>query len=219
MLVFYSVLSEVWAWENNINQTQRPGLKKKKKKVGGSASDEYLGAFFPYGNVAICNTNSSCFPDTRGSHHQPFLWGRTWTSSAVSLYSEILTICNFQGWKDDAPPKWLGNMEKRRAWGWTTLPGEVTSAEFHRHAGGCSPPAAARPSLAPLLWDTNIVSVTFHTNPRVRESVCLVIWLGRGMVVEVKGKHTGGPKTISLLPVGGPHCSLGLQTALSWILN
>lgn len=31
MLVFYSVLSEVWAWENNINQTQRPGLKKKKK--------------------------------------------------------------------------------------------------------------------------------------------------------------------------------------------
>lgn len=33
MLVFYSVLSEVWAWENNINQTQRPGLKKKKKRL------------------------------------------------------------------------------------------------------------------------------------------------------------------------------------------
>lgn len=143
----------------------------------------------------------------------PFLWGRTWTSSAVSLYSEILTICNSQGWEDDTPPKWLGNMEKQRACGWTTLQGEVTSAKFH-HAAGCY-----SPSLAPLLWDTHIVSVTFYTNkltkPRVQEAVCLVIWLGRRMVLDVKRKHTVGPKTLSCLPVGGPRwqCCLGLQTA------
>lgn len=60
----------------------------------------------------------------------PFLWGRTWTGSAVSLYSEILTICNFQGWKDDMPPTWLGNMEKQRARGWTTIQGKVTSTKI-----------------------------------------------------------------------------------------
>lgn len=89
----------------------------------------------------------------------PFLWGRTWTSSAVSLYSEILTICNFQGWKDDTPPKWLGNMEKQRARGWTTVQGEVTSAKLHRAAGCC-----CSPSLALQLCDTHVVSVTFYIN-------------------------------------------------------
>jgi hypothetical protein len=140
----------------------------------------------------------------------PFLWGRTWTSSAVSLYSEILTICNFQGWKDDTPPKWLGNMEKQRACGWTTIQ-EVTSAKFHLAAGCC-----CSPSLALRLCDTHIVPMTFYINILTkpgcrRHSVQL---FGLQMVLDVKGKHTVGPKTISLSLWVGPTVNVALASRL-----
>lgn len=55
----------------------------------------------------------------------------------LSVYTvRSYTICNSRGWRDDTLPKWLGNMEKQRAGGWTILQ-EVTSVKLYCLADRC----------------------------------------------------------------------------------
>lgn len=131
MFVFYFVLLEVWAWESNHKLDKKTWFEKKKKQAG-----ECCLGWVPWGLLSLWETLLfaiqilPAFLTQGDPSTSPLLWGRTWTGVAVSLYSEILTICNFQGWRDDMPPTWLGNMEKQRACGWSTIQGEVTSAKI-----------------------------------------------------------------------------------------
>lgn len=74
---------------------------------------------------------------TRGILPVPFYGGELGVA-LLSVYTvRSYTICNSRGWRDDTLPKWLGNMEKQRAGGWTILQGEVTSVKLYHVADCC----------------------------------------------------------------------------------
>lgn len=92
---------------------------------------------------------------TQGDPTSPFYGGELGVV-LLSVYTvRSYTICNSRGWRDDILPKWLGNMEKQRAGGWTILQGEVTSVKLYHIMNCCLS------SLTILLLDSHHISKSF----------------------------------------------------------